>query len=97
MARHDLRQLRRHDLEDRGLHEEPLQVVVQLTDDFLSEVVVHLVIGAVEAPDEAADLGGRPVAQRGLDQLQGRDPPLGPHRKVRQDVGIEGSPVRLCE
>ena len=49
LARHDLGKLGRDHLEDRRLHEEPLQLILELADDLLGEVVVHLVVGAAEA------------------------------------------------
>ena len=56
-VRHDLAKLGRDYLEDRCLHEEPLEILVELADDLLGEVVVHLVVGAAQAPHESTDLG----------------------------------------
>ena len=54
-------------------------------------------VRAVQTSNEASDLGGRAIAKSCLDQLQRRDPPLGPNRQVGQDVGFQSAPVRLGE
>ncbi len=69
-TRHDAGQVRRDDLQDRGLHQELLQVVGEVADDFLGEVVVQLLIGAGQAPDEPADLRRTSVTKGCLDQLE---------------------------
>ena len=69
----------------------------QVADDLLGEVVVELLVGAAQAPDEPADLGRRPIAERGLDELERRGPAFGPGGDVGEDVGFELAPVRLGE
>jgi hypothetical protein len=95
--RDDLGELGRHHLEDRGLHQEPLELFVEVADDLLGEVVVKVMVCAVQRSDEAADLRRRAIAKGGLDQLERCDPALGPDREVLQDVGIETSAVGLGE
>ena len=84
------------DLQDRGSHQELLQVFREVADDLLREVVVELLVGAGQAPDESAHLGRRPVAERRLDELERRRPALvwavsRPGRRARV------APVRLGE
>ena len=55
---HDSGELGCHDLEDRGPHEELLEVVRQVPDHLLGEVVVQLLIRTTEVPHEPADLEG---------------------------------------
>ena len=93
----DLRELGRDDLEDRGLHEEPLQLVLEIADDLLGEVVVQLVVGAVQPADEPPDLGRGAIAQGRLDELERCDPALGPRGEVVRGRRLEPPPVRLGE
>ena len=80
-----------------GPHQELLEVLRQVADDLLREVVVELLVGAAQAPDEPPDLGRRPVAEGGLDELERRRPAFGPCDDVGEDVGLERSPVGLGE
>ena len=93
----DLGQLGRDDLQDRGVHEEPLELLGQVADHLLGQVVVHVVVGAVQRPHEPPDLRRRPIAQGGMHELQRGDPALRPLGQVDQHVRLELPTVGLVE
>ena len=84
------------ELQDRGPHEELLEVLRKVADDLLGKVVVELLIGAGHGADEPADLEGRPVSQSRLDELERRCPPFRPRRNVCEDVGLERAAIGLA-
>ena len=60
----------RDDLEDRGLHQELLELVGKIADDLLGEVVVELLVGSGQAADEPSDLRRASITKGRLDQLE---------------------------
>ena len=45
-------------LEERGAHQEVLEVVAEVADDLLGQVLVEVALGAAQRGDEGADLRG---------------------------------------
>jgi hypothetical protein len=57
-------------LQDRGAHQEVLEVVGKVADDLLGEVLVQMPLGAAERRDECADLRRVALVEGSANELE---------------------------
>ena len=93
----DRPELEVHGFEQRGAHEELLELRRQVPDDLLGEVFVEVPLCAAQRRDECPHLGGVPIVQGSADELQRGGPALGAPAELRQDGWLEPHLVRLAE
>jgi len=84
-------------LQERGPHQELLNPRVQVAYYFLGQVVVQIASRAIEAVNELAGFGGRPVPKCRLDELEAGGPTIGVVGDLGEEILVEDPPIGLTE